>query len=69
MLKGFLTKKAPCLNGMYVKKDGVYTANCIHKLGRYEYLEAGYYYLNNGKVHPANCTQGTSYDESIDLLD
>lgn len=70
MLKGILTKKAlkPSINGMYMKKDGVYTADCIEKLGKYEHLETGYYYIKNGKVHPADWTQDATYNEDIDLL-
>lgn len=70
MLKGILTKKAlkPSVNGMYMKKDGVYTADCIEKLGKYEHLEPGYYYLENGKVHPTDWSQDATYDESIDLI-
>lgn len=69
-MKGILTKKAlkPSINSMYMKKDGLYTADCIEKLGRYEHLEDGYYYLEDGKVHPVDWTQDASYDESIDLL-
>lgn len=70
MLKGILTNKAikPSINGMYVKRDGVYTADCIEKLGKYEHLESGYYYLENGKVHSTDFIQDATYDESIDLL-
>lgn len=70
MLKGILTQKAlkPSVNGLYMKKDGVYTADCIEKLGRYEHLEPGYYYLEDGKVHPVDWAQDTTYDENIDLI-
>lgn len=70
MLKGILTKQAlkPSINSTYMKKDGVYTADCIEKLGKYEHLEAGYYYLENGKVHPTDWAEDVSYDESVNLL-
>lgn len=70
MLKGVLTKTCtkPSINENYMKKEGVYTADCIEKLGRYEHLEDGYYYLKAGKVHPSSWVGDAAYEENIDLL-
>lgn len=67
MSKGILTKKAQ-MSGLYMKKDGVFTVECMGKLGKYEHLADGYYYIENGKVHPTDFTQDASYDESVDLV-